>query len=70
MHSKGNSKMLILTRSPGQVLHIGDDIRITLLTVRGGQVRIGIEAPRDVQIVRDEAKTDEDGNPREANGNR
>jgi len=62
--------MLILTRSPGQVLHIGDDITLTLLTVRNGQVRIGIEAPRNIEIVREEAKTDAQGNPREVSGNR
>ena len=70
MHSKGNSKMLILTRSPGQVLHIGDDITLTLLAIRNGQVRIGIEAPRNIEIVREEAKTDAQGNPREVSGNR
>jgi len=40
--------MLILTRSPSEAILIGDDIKVTRLTAKTGQVRIGIEAPDDV----------------------
>ena len=46
--------MLVLTRKLGQRLMIGDDVVVTVLSVRGGQVRIGIEAPRSVSIRREE----------------
>lgn len=46
--------MLILTRRVGETFIIGDDIRITVCSVRNGQVRIGIEAPKDVSIHRKE----------------
>ncbi len=46
--------MLILTRSPGQSIRIGDDITITVLNVNGYQVRIGAEAPREVAVHREE----------------
>jgi len=46
--------MLILTRRVGESLHIGDTIKITLLGIKGNQVRIGIDAPRDVQVHREE----------------
>jgi len=46
--------MLILTRLPGQTLLIGDDIAIEVLGVQGQQVRLGLTAPRDVTILRQE----------------
>ena len=46
--------MLILTRSKDQVITIGDNIRITIVEVRGEKVRVGIDAPRDVQVMRAE----------------
>lgn len=46
--------MLILTRKPGESILIGDDISVTVLMVKGNQVRIGINAPRDIIVVRDE----------------
>ncbi len=46
--------MLILTRRTGETLNIGDDIQITVLGVKGNQVRIGITAPRDVPVHREE----------------
>jgi len=47
--------MLILTRKPGEVITIGEDIQIHVLSIKGGQVRIGIDAPRDVPVNREEA---------------
>jgi carbon storage regulator len=46
--------MLILTRRPGETLIIGDDVTITVLGVKGGQVRIGINAPKDLSVHRQE----------------
>lgn len=46
--------MLVLTRKEGEALMIGDQVRLTVLSVKGGQVRVGIEAPRDVEINREE----------------
>jgi carbon storage regulator len=46
--------MLILTRRAGEGLRIGDDIEVTVMAVNGSQVRIGINAPRDVAVDREE----------------
>ncbi|WP_287030011.1 carbon storage regulator CsrA [Pseudomonas sp. UBA6310] len=46
--------MLILTRRVGETILIGDDITITVMGIKGGQVRIGIDAPKDVAIARDD----------------
>ena len=46
--------MLILTRRVGETLMIGDDISVTVLGVKGGQVRVGVNAPRDVIVHREE----------------
>lgn len=46
--------MLVLSRNVGETLHIGDDITVTVLGVQGNQARIGIDAPRDVQVHREE----------------
>ena len=46
--------MLILTRNAGQIIKIGDDIDITILSVKGGQVRIGIDAPKGTSVHRQE----------------
>jgi carbon storage regulator len=46
--------MLVLTRRPGQSVYIGDDVKITLVEIKGNQVRIGIDAPSDVRIFREE----------------
>lgn len=46
--------MLILTRKIGESLLIGEDISISVLSVRGNQVKIGVNAPKDVSVHREE----------------
>lgn len=46
--------MLILTRRVGETLMIGDEVEVTVLGVKGNQVRIGVKAPRDVSVHREE----------------
>ena len=46
--------MLILTRKIGESLSIGDDIWVTLLEIKGSQVKLGIEAPRSIEVHRQE----------------
>ncbi|MEY8240569.1 MAG: carbon storage regulator CsrA [Cycloclasticus sp.] len=46
--------MLILTRRVGETLMIGDDVSVTVLGVKGNQVRIGVNAPKEVPVHREE----------------
>jgi|GEM_PF-571968 len=46
--------MLILTRKPGESLYIGDNIKITIVELKGHQIRVGIEAPTELRIYREE----------------
>lgn len=46
--------MLILTRRVGETVMIGNDVTVTVLGVKGNQVRIGVNAPRDVAVHREE----------------
>ena len=46
--------MLILTRKSGETITIGENIQVRVLGVKGGQVRIGVEAPREVTVNREE----------------
>lgn len=64
--------MLVLTRKLGESITIGDDVRITVMAVKGNQVKIGIEAPTETKVYREEIytsileakkKAKEDSNP-------
>lgn len=46
--------MLILTRHTGESLIIGDDVKVTILGMKGSQVRLGIDAPKEVSVHREE----------------
>lgn len=46
--------MLVLSRTPQEGIHVGKDIRVVVLEVRGEKVKLGVEAPREVAVWRDE----------------
>jgi len=46
--------MLILTRKPGESVFIGDGIKITIVEIKGNQIRVGIDAPKEMRIYREE----------------
>jgi len=48
--------MLVLTRSEGEALVIGEDIEIHVISIKGGQVKIGIDAPRNISVNRKEIR--------------
>ena len=50
----GGAAMLILTRRVGESLVIGDDVDVTVLGMRGNQVRLGVTAPREISVHREE----------------
>ncbi len=54
--------MLVLTRKVEESIVIGDDVEIMVLGVSGDKVRIGINAPREVEVFRKEVKDSRDGN--------
>ena len=46
--------MLVLTRRPGESIVVGENIVVTVIEIKGGQVRIGVDAPREVAVYREE----------------
>lgn len=46
--------MLVLSRKKGEAIHIADDVTITIVEIRGGRVRLSIDAPRSVRVIRNE----------------
>ena len=55
--------MLILTRRINESLVIGDDVTVTILGVKGNHIRIGVDAPRDVSVHREELAHKDDKTP-------
>lgn len=49
--------MLVLQRKASESILIGDNIKVTVLAVEGGRVRLAVDAPKDIQILRNELKT-------------
>lgn len=56
--------MLVLSRKVGERIVIGDQIRVTVVRVNGGNVRLGIEAPQATSILREELQVEQPANPR------
>ncbi len=61
--------MLILTRRISESIIVGDDVKITVLGVKGNQVRLGIDAPKDVSVHREEIYMRIQNESNEKNGN-
>jgi carbon storage regulator len=61
--------MLVLTRRIDERLLLGDDITITIVSIQGNAVRIGIEAPRNVPIIREELQGKTPGQPADSRPN-
>jgi len=57
--------MLVLSRKPGERILIGEDIAVTVVRIGPNTVRLGIEAPRNMNIVRDELCAPEAGDPKQ-----
>lgn len=55
--------MLVLTRKRTESIHIGDDIKVTIVRVDGDKVRLGIEAPRNIMIAREELREKPEDKP-------
>jgi carbon storage regulator len=58
--------MLVLVRRPGESIMIGDSVTITVIRVDRNTVRLGIEAPQNVEIWREEIREERQGKPRRA----
>jgi len=55
--------MLILSRRCGESFLIGDNIKVTIVSSKGNQIRVGIDAPKDMYVVREEIVKKNDKNP-------
>ena len=53
--------MLVLTRKVGQKVMIGDNIEVTILAINGGQIKVGIAAPKSVDVDREEIRKRKQG---------
>lgn len=62
--------MLVLSRKINEAILIGDNIRVTVVAIRGNQVRIGIEAPPDVPVFREEVLNPANAHPTESSTTR
>ena len=51
--------MLVLSRKPAEAIRIGDDILVKVIAIRGGQVKLGIEAPQGIRVMRTEPRNGE-----------
>ena len=61
--------MLVLTRKVGEAIYIDGDIRVVVQSIEGKTVRLGIEAPRDIQVLRDELRRRGNGRSRRSKAN-
>jgi len=61
--------MLILTRRVGETLKVGDEVSVTILGVRGSQIRIGITAPKGISVCREEIYQKDDASGSDSAGN-
>jgi carbon storage regulator len=52
--SRRTIAVLVLSRKPGEKIHIGEHITVVILEVKGGRIRVGVEAPEDVEVLRGE----------------
>lgn len=52
--------MLVLSRKERERIHLGDNITVTIVRVSGDQVRVGIDAPKEIRILRDELEPNDD----------
>lgn len=66
--ARGKSTMLVIGRREGERIRIGQDVWVCVTEVRGGKIRLGIEAPPDVLVLREELLPEEEPDGREGEG--